>query len=374
MAIACTTCLMPDGAFALKVGPDGVCNYCRYWEANRERYRIGPASEARLRARFEAVRGRYPYDAMVGLSGGKDSAYVLYRLTRHYGLKCLAVTYDNGFLTDYARDNIRRIVDRLGVEHVFFRPDWEAHKVFYRATLTHLGDPCVACAISGYFLAMKACAERRIPFFVHGRSPFQMFRNFYEGSPDVFIPLMDGNLQDYAVPRLRALYSELDRRIKAWLDRFFPREEDRSRVRREFFPDPAQMTDDPIPEFLGLFLFEPYDEEAIKSEMERAVGYRRPPGDGNLSHGDCMIHDAAAYLWAQVHGVSLVAPEVAVMLRHGAIDHAAARQILAQNALNPTAAQDSICRMCSRLEIEPAEFQGLLRAVQKSKSGKFDSH
>ena len=41
------------------------------------------------------------YDVLVPLSGGKDSCYLLYFISKKYDLKCLAVTWDNGFLTWY---------------------------------------------------------------------------------------------------------------------------------------------------------------------------------------------------------------------------------------------------------------------------------
>jgi hypothetical protein len=82
----------------------------------------------------------------------------------------LAVTYENGFLNDFARENVKNTVRKLGVDHYYHKPNWNTHKKFYRDAIKRLSDPCIACAIGGYFLAIKGCYDRKIPFFVHGRT------------------------------------------------------------------------------------------------------------------------------------------------------------------------------------------------------------
>jgi tRNA(Ile)-lysidine synthase TilS/MesJ len=65
------------------------------------------ASEAELRQILAAASGRKggQYDCLVPLSGGKDSTYVLYLCARVYGLKVLAMNFDNGFQSPLAREN-----------------------------------------------------------------------------------------------------------------------------------------------------------------------------------------------------------------------------------------------------------------------------
>ena len=58
---------------------------------------------------LEASRGTGAYDAIVAFSGGKDSSYTLKLLVEDYGLNCLAVTIDNGFISEGAFKNCRTI-------------------------------------------------------------------------------------------------------------------------------------------------------------------------------------------------------------------------------------------------------------------------
>jgi len=71
------------------------------------------------------------------------------------------------------------------------------------------------------------------------------------------------------------------------------------------------------------------EEQGIKREMEEKAdtGVRRRT---RLFHGDCEIHDAAGIMGSWCTAGNLLAPEVAVMLRHGVIHESEARSLLAR--------------------------------------------
>ncbi len=58
---------------------------------------------------------RSPYDCIMGLSGGKDSTYVIYQLKRKYNLRVLAFTLYNGFHTDFLEENVKNAIIRCVV-------------------------------------------------------------------------------------------------------------------------------------------------------------------------------------------------------------------------------------------------------------------
>lgn len=371
---SCSRCLLPDGVLDVTVGEEGTCNYCDFWTANGSGYTDYRSLEQVLQRRFDAVRGQHAYDALVGVSGGKDSTYVLYQLVTRYRLRVLAVTYDNGFLTDLARANVRRVVAALGVDHFFERPDWATHRSFYEGAFRRLGDPCVACAMSGYFLAIKLCHRLGIPYFVHGRSPFQMFRNLRDGTADVFIPMIALGLRDRDQGALLQLYRNIDRHVRGWLEQLVASPEARAAVYDAFFVDPAQLAPELVPEHLAYFLYHPYDEEQIKREIEREVGYQRPKDDALLGHGDCVIHDAAAHLYRRLRGVSPLAPEVAVMLRWNALAPTAATELLSGGDPSPSQLDASIAALCRSLDITRAEFHEVVAQLEARGVGRFASH
>jgi len=118
----------------------------------------------------EAKSKKRTYDALVPLSGGKDSTYVLYLAKKVYGLNVLTYTYDNGFLTDVALKNIKSSTKKLGVDHVFFKPDWSVLQKLYRATLLNAGDMCSVCSLGLVCSRVKMAADWHIPLILLGSS------------------------------------------------------------------------------------------------------------------------------------------------------------------------------------------------------------
>ncbi len=372
----CLVCGLPSGSFNVRVNPEGVCNYCTHWNAHKSRFTDYQTLENLLNDRVQKLRGRGQYDALVGFSGGKDSTYVIHTLTERFGLKVLAVTFDNGFLSDYARKNIATTVARLKIEHYFFKPTWEVHKAYYEAAFKTYGDPCIACALGIYFHSIKTAYEKQIPMVVHGRSPYQIFRNYYDGSLDDFIRLHESNYAPHSFSNLAKIYSELDTTARGWLDRMFDGDPAmKARVYSEFFLDPAVSEVDRLPDFLGLFQYLAYDEEAIKTAMEKAVGYVRPKGDELLGHGDCTIHDAAGYVFRRLHGTSAVDVEVAAMRRHGVLPKDRAERLLTRKNEHDAAYPDeSIGSFCGSFGWSKQQYDVQVESLVGRIREKFPCH
>ena len=80
----CSRCVTPDTDPFTLLRSDGTCNHCAYWD------RVGPflgdfdRLERLFAQKLDRVRGKFKYDVMVGLSGGKDGSYVLSALMRKY--------------------------------------------------------------------------------------------------------------------------------------------------------------------------------------------------------------------------------------------------------------------------------------------------
>ena len=361
----CRRCLLPSGKFDVRLDSSGLCNYCRHWDETKDEILDFARNRPLLIDRLKRYRGHYHYDAAVGLSGGKDSTYVLQRMTSEYRANVLAITFDNGFLTDYAWRNIGDIGQATGVERFVYKPDWTSYREFYRATLRRLGDPCVACSLGGYILAVRGCRDLRIPFFVHGRSPMQMLRHWYPGTRDPGIGVLQSNLSPHAPRALRRAYGSVIRKIRLLLLYIMPSPRMRRRVLGELIGD-GLVRGELVPEFLSFFLFEPYDERAIVDHLEALdTGYRRPENHSILGHGDCLIHDVAAFLYERHHGIDRVLPDVAAMLRQGAITLDEAEGILVANRPSEEAVETSIGHLLERLEMPRTEFDRIVARLSR---------
>ena len=67
---------------------------------------------------------------MIGLSGGRDSTYTLWKLVNDYKLNVLVLNYKNPFTSGQARKNMQRAIETLKVDFV----DWEFPNDIHRKT------------------------------------------------------------------------------------------------------------------------------------------------------------------------------------------------------------------------------------------------
>ena len=107
----CTRCVMDTTDPGVTFDENGVCSSCaRYEEVKAQRgYRPG-ISEKELERTVAIMKENskdLPYDCMIGLSGGVDSAYMLY-LANQLGLRVLAVHVDSGWNTEVAEKTIAK--------------------------------------------------------------------------------------------------------------------------------------------------------------------------------------------------------------------------------------------------------------------------
>ena len=132
----CTRCVMDTTDPGVTFNEQGVCSSCtRYDEVRAQRgYRPG-VSEQELERTLAIIREKskdLPYDCLIGVSGGVDSAYMLY-LAHKLGLRVLAVHVDSGWNTPLAEENIRRMCEKLNVDLKIWKMDWPAMKELQRA-------------------------------------------------------------------------------------------------------------------------------------------------------------------------------------------------------------------------------------------------
>jgi N-acetyl sugar amidotransferase len=72
------------------------------------------------------------YDCIIGVSGGTDSSYLLW-LAKEYGLRPLAVNLDNGWSSDTAVKNIKKMTDALKIDLETYVINYEEIKDLNRA-------------------------------------------------------------------------------------------------------------------------------------------------------------------------------------------------------------------------------------------------
>lgn len=170
----CTRCGIASNYPGITFDHEGVCDICQTYETYRHRTEQYFKSIDEFKSRLETARRRKQgeYDCMILLSGGKDSTYALAQLVT-MGFKVFAFTLDNGYISEQAKDNIRRVVNTLGVDHQFGTTP-AMNKIFVDSLNRHC-NVCNGCFKTIYTLSMKLAYERGIPCIVTGLSRGQFF-------------------------------------------------------------------------------------------------------------------------------------------------------------------------------------------------------
>lgn len=112
--IRCKKCVLPASAPFIDLDADGVCRHCRS---------DTPTTDTLKHAELERIADELKSslagsNCIVGLSGGRDSCYVLHYVVKELGLKPVVFTYDWGMLTPTGARNQDRMVQALGLERV----------------------------------------------------------------------------------------------------------------------------------------------------------------------------------------------------------------------------------------------------------------
>ena len=184
----CTKCVLGAGFPGISFGEDGVCSVCRdFIERQTAANPPKDLSDALSKIIGDSKAKGERYDAVVSFSGGKDSTFLLYLLQEKFHLKLLAVTFDNGFLSEACWGNMRSVTVRLNVDHtiVRYRQDHlnslflaSALSPVYPEHLTKFGSGlCISCIRMVMTAALRTAIEKQIPMVMLGNSPGQVLRS-----------------------------------------------------------------------------------------------------------------------------------------------------------------------------------------------------
>lgn len=320
MGQTCKICLNDTSVRKIKFNPEGICNFCQAYLRDKDRLTDYPNLQKLFQERLDRVKGHHAYDAAVGISGGKDSVFVLHQLRHRYGLKIKAFTMHNGFLSQPAIENIDKLVKEFGVDHEYIHFDPDLLKGFYAYSVKKWLVPCVACSYLGYASMINLASKIDAGMVVHGRSPEQMFRFYGE---DVFSELVESGLRSVYDLDLAGLYRNLLGKIDDKLDKNL-----RDQVKSMLFQD---IKGDDFREFVAYFLYHPYNEAEIVKFLKENTAWQVGQ---HYNHYDCRIHPATKYIYQRAEGRPHILPEVSFLVRDGQVSPREAREKLHQEYLN----------------------------------------
>jgi len=290
--IRCTRCILPGTVPGIDYDEEGVCSYCRAWRSPQT---LGEAALRDLVA--AAKRDGAPCDAIVPLSGGRDSTFVLHEAVRTLGLRVVAVNYDNEFRNETAVENMERACGILGVELVSVRSRRGIARRMVQDELrlnATVGLPpvsvCRACSYGYRSVVYRAAIEREAPLILWGSSAHER--------TDAM--------------RKRAFRGLLGRRprLLRLIDPDFQRLVVHSVMQRLEFPVPGTaVLSDSLPRLrragvseVKFFTYVDWNRKRIKQTNADELGWKKPDKSVSTWKTDCDLHTCINYSYLALFG------------------------------------------------------------------------
>jgi hypothetical protein len=248
------------------------------------------------------LRDNRSYDILMAYSGGKDSTYTMNLLRNKYGLRVLAVSFDNGFLSETSVQNIKKVTDRLGIDHMFFKPAWGTlQKIFSTAAKEELYSPktlerastiCTSCIGLVKSICLKTAIEKDIPMVGFGWSP---------GQAPVQSSIMKNNPSLSRMAQ-QAILKPLKEVAGEAIAAYFLNEKD-------------YLVPERFPWNVHPMAWEFYNEEMIMEEIKK-LGWESPK-DTDTNSSNCLINAFANSVHLERYGFHPYVWEIANMVREG---------------------------------------------------------
>jgi len=145
----CTNCVMDTTDPDIKFDERGVCERCnQYYKDILPSWNYGKGKENELDKIVSEIKEagkNKKYDCLLGLSGGFDSSYMLHFAIKELGLRPLVFHIDAGWDTPLAKNNIQKMVAKLGVDLKTEKINWnevrDMQLAFFKSGVPHLDIP-----------------------------------------------------------------------------------------------------------------------------------------------------------------------------------------------------------------------------------------
>ena len=312
----CTKCVLPSSLPGSEFNEAGECFWCRTGFPGYK-----PMGEDKLRDILDMHRNRKgSIDCLVGISGGKDSSYVLLQMMRKFDMRVEGFTYVHDGLTDFALRNAIEVCKTLGVPHHQLSLARHAHlesfRAFFKAWVTSgqavaAAMTCVGCKHL-HILGTRLARDRGIPMIVWAMCPLEI---------PPFIPTQTPGSGKNKSQGMLGLGTIL--LTNMWRDRGF---------RNAFFRDPStcvygclafkpgtgylQMRY-PSVKHVHYFDYCDWNRDEIVATLKANTPWSVPDYLVTDWHSDCVFNVFKEYMYQKIFGASYTDAFLSNQIRHG---------------------------------------------------------
>lgn len=186
----CSRCIYDNTTPGIYFNDSGLCNYCIQIDNMLEQFGTGTSRgelelEKILAEVKKAGKGK-KYDCVIGVSGGTDSSFLLMK-SLEWGLRPLAVHYDNTWNTAIASENIRKVTKAINVDlYTYVIDNKEADDIFKAFFMSGVPEFDASTDIAFAQVLRSAAAKFGIKYIFEGHSFVEegispMGKNYFDG-------------------------------------------------------------------------------------------------------------------------------------------------------------------------------------------------
>lgn len=186
----CSKCIYDEKVSYIKFDSNGICNYCHQLDQLKEQYgtetKVGEEKFGGILEQIKKDGKGKKYDCIIGVSGGTDSSYMLY-LTKVWGLRPLAVHYDNTWNSAIATENIRKVLSALGIDlYTHVTDNKESDDVFRSFFYADVAEIEAATDLALAEVMYRAAWKYKVKYVLEGHSFITegitpVGRNYFDG-------------------------------------------------------------------------------------------------------------------------------------------------------------------------------------------------
>jgi N-acetyl sugar amidotransferase len=315
----------------------GECTFCNIHDDLENKYALNHETTDKLNLIIKNIKkdGRSKkYDCIVGVSGGRDSSYTLYKAVE-LGLRPLAVHFDNGWNSENAVRNIENLCSKLNVDLYTHVANWEEFKDLQRSFLkASVPDAEVPTDWVIFSVLFEQASKHGVKNIIHGHS----FRT--EGTTPLTWTYMDGKYVNY-----------IHKKFGTKKIRSFPIMTMFQYIYYTFFKKVKQIR---------LLYYIPYDEEKILQMLTKEVGWINY---GGKHHESMYTGFFQSYILTRKFNIDKRKLHYSALIRSGQITRANALEIIKKDPYD--GGMETLNYCLKKLDLTEEEFESIMHQPKK---------
>ena len=362
----CVSCVLPRQTKGLRFAEDGRCALCFQAGMTKTRKTVRRSERDLLATALERIRHKgasHEYDCVAGVSGGRDSSYMLYELVTQHHLRVLAAYYRTPFTCAVTDANVKRMTRLLNVDLVPMQISQARHAKVARRFIvawkgSHIAEfanlVCAPCKLVNREL-FRIARQNHVPTAMYGGSQYE---DFQFGA----VQILGRKDEDSVATQFLKLLKVLRKGAKLVLRHpgiilQVPLAFRASVLYLAPHSLYLRMRYSSIDRY-NYFRLKPWDEAACNQSLTE-LGWELPPGCNSTWKADCDMAEAKNIMFRRTKGLSYVDALFSNMIRAGAIARPEAMERAAQEG---RLSRERLARLTDALILPRSFFVDVIRS------------